>query len=157
MNGVSGFLPGLWGDVIANLFAASVIAVFGLTLTHVLVPLVRGLIKRTPKLDGTMWRRASTDPDQLHSVLEIRQFGTKILATVNRDEGSRVRTFRYRGQLVGHQFVLTWEDAGSPDQMVGTLLLHLSANLQKLDGYTCYYRLSEGRVVANEVRYDRMS
>lgn len=81
MNGVSGFLPGLWGDVFANLLAALVIAVSGLALTQVLVPRIRGLIRRTPKLDGTRWRRASTDPDQLHSILEIRQFGTRILAT----------------------------------------------------------------------------
>ena len=143
------------GDVSINLLAAAIggAAVwFGRAFA---LPVIRGRLRRLPKIDGTTWRRVEDDRDAGGSILSIRQSGTKVTASITRNE-SRQRTFKYRGQISGHQLVLTWEDADSPEQMIGAMVLHLSADLASLTGHSVYFRHSAGKVVAIERTYRRM-
>lgn len=144
------------GDLATNLLAAFIGgAAVWLGRVYAL-PVLRGRLRQLPKLNGTNWRRVSDEFDSGGSVLSIRQSGTKLTATITRNE-QRQRIFRYSGQISGHQIVLTWEDSDSPEQMIGAMVLYLAADLTRLRGYSTYFRHSTGKVVAIERTYKRMT
>ena len=147
---------GIGSTIATNLAAAAIGGVAVWSFTEWFIPMARGRMRRLPRLNGTKWRRRNSGSQRVQSTLSIRQSGTRITATIMRNDIKRQRTFRYRGQISGHQIVLQWEDADSPEQMIGAMVLHLNAHLTLLTGLTSYYKISSGQVVANRVVFDRL-
>ena len=128
---------------------SAVFAVLVFVFTEQLLPIIRGRLRKLPKLNETEWHR-ETDDNNYHtvSILRIRQSGTRIDATITRTKANVRRQFRYRGFLSGHDMVLTWEDIDSPEVVVGAMVLHLSADIKKLSGQSVYFRQNQGKVVS---------
>ena len=122
---------------------------------HVL-PLVRGRLRNLPNLDRTTWHRRVSDEDPIMTVLEIRQSGASIRATVTRSEQAHTRRFLYKGFMSGQQIVLNWADSAAQEQIIGAMVLYLTHDLRTLSGNTVYFRHSIGKVVSVERTYDRV-
>jgi hypothetical protein len=144
----------LFGDVVANLVAAAIGAGSLYFARSKLIPIVRGRLRALPKLDGSKWQRVF-DGGNVTSTLTLKQSGTAMTAT-NERHGDRIpRKFLYSGEISGHQIVLTWRDKASGEQMIGCMVLYLSAQQNVMEGYTVYFRHSAGKVVATPCRYER--
>ena len=146
-------------DVFVNILAAVIFAVLGFFGGKFVVPTIVGLLRRVPKLNGTTWRKVLPDgtDDPLPVIFKIKQFGTRIDATVTRTERYGERVYRYVGHLSGEEIVLTWEDIASPERQIGAMVLHLSPGLRQLSGLSSYFKQSAGEVVATPQRFRRLA
>lgn len=91
------------------------------------------------------------------STLEIEQHGNFIRATIvrNATEGG-TRNFEYEGRFTAGQLVLFYEDSRGRGYVVGTMVLHLSADLRTLRGRTTYHSHDENRVVSFPREYKKL-
>jgi len=144
----------LIGDVAANLVAAGIGAGALYLARDKILPVVRGRLRALPRLDGSRWQRVF-EGGNVTSTLTFHQSGTLISATNERRGDGTPRTFSYIGEISGHQIVLTWRDEASAEQMLGAMVLHVSAQLNRMEGFTVYFRHSSGRVVATPCKYER--
>ena len=143
-------------DLAVNLIAGLLgLAIGWFGKEHVL-PLIRGRLRELPNLDRTIWHRRTSEEDPVMTILEIRQSGSSIRATVTRNEANLTRKFLYRGFMSGQQIVLTWADSAAKEQIIGTMVLHLAHNLKTLSGSSVYFRHAVGKVVSTERIYDRV-
>lgn len=141
-------------DVAANMIAAGIGGIIIYFGKENLLPVIRGKLRNLPRLNGTVWQREQDKPG-VHSVMKIKQSGSVITAEVSRQGDTTPRSFAYRGEISGHQIVLSWNDSASREQLIGAMVLHLSADLTRLEGYTSYFRHNDGRVVAVPCFYRR--
>lgn len=141
-------------NVIANVIAALLGAGGLYATTQWILPLIRGWGRQLPRLNNTTWT-STTDAEGVTSRLTIWQSGTRITAKIEHMGRRQGRTFEYEGHISGHQIVLTWHDADSPEQLIGAYVMMLSQDRQSLTGKTVYYRHSEGKVVAIDHHYER--
>lgn len=104
-----------------------------------------------PALDG-QWAGfdpEGPDPNQQLSTLSIEQHGVFVRAVVSRKSSTGgMRTFEYEGKFTSGQLVLFYEDTSGRGYIVGTVVLHLSADLKTLRGRTTYFSHDESRVVS---------
>jgi hypothetical protein len=143
--------------VFEGVLASAIFAAGTYYFTTVCLPLIRGRLRQLPKLNQTIWNRVYEDrKEHPRSTLKIMQSGTKIRASVERLSKNGRRVFEYRGEFSGHQMILQWEDVGSPEVIVGAMVLHLSQDLKRLSGQTVYFSQAEGRVVNQECTYVRV-
>lgn len=141
-------------DIAENLIAAAIGGGVMFYTRDYLIPLVRGHLRRLPKIDGTVWQRVMDTPG-VTSTLTFSQSGSRISATVQRAGETVPRTFEYRGEVSGHQIVMTWHDRSSPEHLIGAMVLSLSSRLNELEGHTVYHRHQDGKVVAVPCKYQR--
>jgi hypothetical protein len=110
-----------------------------------------------PDLSGE-WNGYSPDcptPDISNSTLTIEQRGSFIRATVVRQVRDGQRTFDYEGRYTSGQLVLFFEDKMGRGYIVGTVVLHLSPDLQSLTGLATYFAHAEGIVISTSRFYKR--
>lgn len=98
------------------------------------------------------------DPALQLSTLKIEQRGSFVRATIirNATEGG-TRTFEYEGRFTSGQLVLFYEDSRGRGYIVGTVVLHLSADLKTLRGRTTYYSHDANTVVSFPREYKSRS
>lgn len=98
------------------------------------------------------------DPATRLSTLEIEQHGSFVRASIirNTTEGG-TRTFEYEGRFTSGQLVLFYEDSRGRGYIVGTMVLHLSADLKTLRGRTTYYSHDENTVVSFAREYRNLN
>ncbi len=89
--------------------------------------------------------------------LEIWQFGTIIKARAERRSQGAVRYFNYKGEVVGGQLVLTWEQSELEGYSMGAMVLTVSDNGQTLKGMTTYLQHKTATVISRERKYTRES
>lgn len=112
-----------------------------------LVPLVNW--RATPRIGG--------DWEYRDGRLRIRQYGRRITAIAMRKVADReYRKFRYRGQLVSGQLVLTWEDPQMAAYSVGAMVLKVTQDGGTLRGKTVYVKQEDGSVVSFDREYRRV-
>ena len=90
--------------------------------------------------------------------LQIWQFGTRIRARAARTEGESqegVRYFNYKGEVVGGQLVLTWEQSELEGYSMGAMVLTVSDDGKTLEGMTTYLQHRTGTVISRERKYTR--
>lgn len=113
-----------------------------------------------PSVKGTWagYDPEGPDPAVQVSTLLIEQHGSFIRATIERKttEGGE-RTFEYEGRFSAGQLVLFYEDSQGRGYIVGTMVLHLSADLRSLKGRTTYHSHDENRVVSFPREYKKIS
>ena len=145
-------------DLLINLAASTIFVGTGYLGKERIVPLIRGYLRRLPRLDGTAWRRAPEGerPDRSVSIMKVRQAGARIFATIERSDRKVQRTFKYSGLLSGHQIVFTWEDTASPEEIIGALVLHISTDLLRLTGSSVYFSHKQGKVISVPCVYERL-
>tara|TARA_R110000787_G_scaffold238691_2_gene344891 strand:+ start:1119 stop:1394 length:276 start_codon:yes stop_codon:yes gene_type:complete len=78
--------------------------------------------------------------------MTIKQWGDTIKADTERDTSNGVRRFKYKGRIRGNQVVLNWEEPRGGGIILGSMVMKLSANRQRLEGLTVYVRLDDGDV-----------
>jgi hypothetical protein len=111
-----------------------------------------------PSLSGR-WAGFSPEgpyPGQQNSVMEIEQRGGFISATIVRDVKDGTRVFDYEGIYTSGQLVLFFEDRIGRGYIVGAVVLHLSNDLNRLDGYSCYYSHKQNKVVSTALQCTRV-
>jgi hypothetical protein len=111
-----------------------------------------------PDISGT-WNGYSPDgpnPNDVTSILEIEQHGSAIRAFVERKVSTGVRRFEYEGRFSSGQVVLFFEDQRGRGFIIGTMVLHLSGNLNRLTGKSTYYDHTKKEVVSAERMYTRV-
>ena len=142
-------------DIATNLLATIIGVGIGWFGREYALPLIRGRLRDVPNLNRSTWHRRVSDEDPVMTILEIRQSGTSIRASVTRSENGLTRRFVYKGYISGQQLVLNWADSAAKEQVIGAMVLHLSHDLRTLSGSSVYFRHSIGKVVAVERVYDR--
>jgi hypothetical protein len=120
------------------------------------LPVLRGRLRDLPQLNRTTWHRRISEEDSVMTILEIRQSGTAIKATVTRNEQGLTRKFIYRGHISGQQIVLNWADSAAREQVIGAMVLYLSQDLRTLSGSSVYFKHRLGKVISVERVYDRV-
>lgn len=96
------------------------------------------------------------DPNQQLSTLTIEQHGVFVRAVVSRKSShGGMRTFEYEGKFTSGQLVLFYEDTSGRGYIVGTVVLHLSADLKALRGRTTYFSHDDTGVVSYLREYRR--
>lgn len=113
-----------------------------------------------PSVKGTWagYDPEGPDPSGQISTLQIEQHGSFVRATIERkttDGGTR--TFEYEGRFTAGQLVLFYEDSVGRGYIVGTMVLHLSADLKSLRGRTTYHSHDENRVVSFPREYKKLA
>jgi hypothetical protein len=144
--------------VLEGVAASAIFAAAAYLFTERGLPLIRGHLRRLPKLNRTQWQRKYEDDSSAHprSVMRIKQSGTRIDALIERSGDKVQRVFKYRGELSGHELVLHWEDIHSPEVVVGAMVLHLSHDLKKLVGQIVHFSQVQGRVINVPCTYERI-
>ena len=106
--------------------------------------------QKVPRLNGTEWKYE-------HGTLKISQhgYGTKIKAEARRKNGNRL--FKYKGNIISGQLVLTWEEPEGMGYIMGAMVLRLTPDRQRLEGMTTYFDHDEGKVVSVEREYKRIN
>ena len=107
-----------------------------------------------PNLSGTWAGYRPEQSNEQISVLEIRQYGSFVQATVRRQD--EPREFAYEGRLTSGQLVLFFEDTQGVGYIVGTMVLHLSGDLRTLEGRTAYYNHDKREVMSSARVYRRV-
>ena len=101
---------------------------------------------RGPRIEGT-WEYAN-------GTMQIRQFGTRVRATATRTSSTPHRHFKYTGEFLAGQLVLTWEDRQAEGYMMGAMVLRLTAQ-GELKGKTTYVAVDSANVVSDDRTYWR--
>ena len=111
-----------------------------------------------PNLSGKWagYSPESPTPTKQLSTLEIEQHGTFIRATVQREVSGGTRSFEYEGRFTSGQLVLFFEDREGRGYIVGTVVLHLSPDLQSLVGRSTYFDHSENIVRSSARNYRKI-
>lgn len=89
------------------------------------------------------------------STLEIEQRGSFVRAVVERRVPGGVRRFDYEGRFSAGQLVLFFEDTAGRGFIIGSLVLHLSSDVQTLIGKSTFYHHDNNQVVAADRLYKR--
>ena len=146
-------------EILSNWF--NEIAVIILTAVSIFVyknylqPFILGIIQNAPILRGS-WIGFDIDKDGNEartSKMEIKQIGTKIFASINRQSKKGDRTFKYKGTVSAGQVVLIWKESGSHGYNMGTMTLLLSGDLQSLKGKTTFNHHDLGKIISQDKIY----
>jgi hypothetical protein len=125
---------------------------------EVIHPFVLGILQRTPNLSGR-WNGFDLGPNGQeiqNSVMEIKQLGTHISATVHRRSNTRERIFKYKGTISSGQVLLIWKESIGNGYNMGTMTLLLSGNLMELRGKTTYHHHDSGTIVSIDKLYRKL-
>ena len=140
------------GIVVAALTALSIFM-----YKNYIHPFILGIIQSAPDLRGS-WLGYDLDKDGKEirtSKMEIKQIGTKIYASVNRQNDKGDRTFKYKGIVSSGQVVLIWKESKSHGYNMGTMTLLLSGDLKSLKGKTTFNHHDLGRIISQDKIYKR--
>jgi hypothetical protein len=112
-----------------------------------------------PNISGT-WDGYSPSDSGLGektSTLKIEQkTGSLIRAFVERRTPAGTRRFDYEGRFSAGQLVLFFEDIAGRGFIIGSMVLHLSSDLQTLTGKITYYHHDHHQVLATDRFYKRV-
>jgi hypothetical protein len=90
------------------------------------------------------------------SILTLEQYGQCMRGSVERQTRTGVRKFEYEGRFSSGQLVLFFEENDARGFIIGTLVLHLSSDLQTLTGKNTYYHHDTHNVVATDSIYKKI-
>jgi hypothetical protein len=145
-----------WVD---DLLVAAATGAFIYVWKEFIHPYVLGILQRTPNLSGR-WEGFNFDEkgnENQTSMMEIKQLGTNIYATVHRRARNRERIFKYQGTISSGQVLLIWKESKGNGYNMGTMTLLLSSDLLKLKGKTTYHHHDKGIIVSNDRIYKKLS
>lgn len=99
--------------VASSAVAAALIAIISLLSSRIIVPRLRGLLMRVPRIAGE-WQsnEKADDGTDIRRRMVIRQHGVRVKAKVVR-EHRRQRVFYYVGTFHSGQLVLHFEEGGA--------------------------------------------
>ncbi|GMV27605.1 MAG: hypothetical protein AMXMBFR58_36360 [Phycisphaerae bacterium] len=95
------------------------------------------------------------EPGAPTSKMMIEQYGSFVKAKVDRATKNGKRVFEYEGRLTAGQLVLFFEDVSGRGYIVGTMVLSLSGDLNRLEGRSTYFDHSDHVVKSSARRYLR--
>jgi hypothetical protein len=147
----------IFTDWLNGIAVAVLTAVTLFIYQNYLHPLLLGIIQSAPNLRGT-WLGYDLDKDGKEirtSMMEIKQIGTKIYASVNRQSDKGDRTFKYKGTVSSGQVVLIWKESKSHGYNMGTMTLLLSGDLKSLKGKTTYNHHDLGKIISQDKIYKK--
>ena len=147
-------------EISTGLLIAFLVSALTWVFPRALWPLVRSLRHSAPNINNTVWDGYSREPsngEQPNSRMTIKQWGDVVTARTERNTSNGVRRFRYKGRIRANQVVLNWEEPRGGGVILGSMVMRLSANRQRLDGYSVYVRLDGGDVYPEPRFYVRKS
>jgi hypothetical protein len=111
-----------------------------------------------PSIAGN-WAGYSLDgpsPSVSDATLEIEQHGSFVYAHLVHKGSTGDRTFEYEGRLTSGQLVLFFEEPSARGYVVGTMVLHLSGDLNSLSGRSTFYHHTRKEVVSDRELFLRI-
>lgn len=138
-----------------SIVGAIILSILGLLCTKVFIPSIRGMLIRTPDISGE-WKytEKGSDGREIRGRMKVRQLGTRIKATVEREHNNK-RVFNYNGTFEAGQLVLNFEEPGNEGFIIGAMVLKLSSSTKVLEGKTVYFHHKTNRVIANDKYFRR--
>ena len=133
-------LAAWFDDTLVKVVAALVIAAATLALKAVrawISARVTSLL-RVVQVAGdwdTSIQRAGAEAPANHEVVSLRQFGSWVWGVAARVDGAAATRYRLRGEVFGDKVSLTYRDAAAFGNDVGAILLKVSADGTRLDGF----------------------
>jgi hypothetical protein len=138
------------------------IAIFSPIITNMfsqyILPFCRGKLQKCPNVSGS-WNSFNIDENnkkQMVGIMQIKQCGKKITASVSLNNPARERKFKYKGHISSGQILLIWKEEKGETYNEGTMALHLSSNLNVLSGFSTFYHHDSGKIVQQAKTYERI-